>query len=631
MMASKNLNPQQIRGILKAGDIVVPAFSETKYIYQVDRILDFMAEHDRADFAALMSVFGFLPKPVLKMILTLAEGHRFFPGKLGTTLRLLSIGVKGVIFTMYYSDLEPKGNLRQRLGWETNCGDPLVSCANGNTSTDVANFYNRSRSAQDLLRRMSVNDRLTYIRKLKEVVLASRDKVLDEIQAATKKSRSDALMSEFFPVLDHLDYLEKNAQKNLSERKVKTSLALMGKTSRIWMQPLGTVLVICPWNYPFYQALVPTTLAFVCGNAVLYKPSEHTPLEGLLESLLDAAGFDPNWIQIIYGSGAEAEALIDGKPDKIFFIGSTKTGRKVMERAAKFPIPVELELGGKDSCILFDDVNLERAVAGVLWGALTNTGQSCTSIERVYVQRPLYEKFKSELVRRAHLLTYGVDAKNVAGTRDVGAMTTSMQVEIVAQHLDDALAKGASQLTGKSWDHRSSSIPVLLLEKISDEMRLAREESFGPIIPLEVFDTEEEVISRSNQSEFGLSASVWSADLNRAKRVAASLHVGNVSINNVMLTEGNHALPFGGVKGSGFGRYKGPQGFETFSNIKAVIWEKNSAKIEPHWYPFTPEKFQAFCDMTAGYFGKGLMNLIRFLKYGLKLESLAQKAWKNQK
>ncbi len=444
--------------------------------------------------------------------------------------------------------------------------------------------FDKAHQAEKALRAMPLPERLRYVERLKQVILDERERLMDEIQKDTGKCRSDALMSEIFPILDHLAYLEGHATKVLADRKVHTPLALMGKSSWVYFEPMGTILVISPWNYPFYQAIVPCIASFVTGNATVYKPSEHTPLKGLVERVLSQAGFDPSWIQVVYGDGAVAEALIEQRPAKIFFTGSVNTGKKIMAQASKYLIPVELELGGKDPMIVFEDANVDRAARGAVWGAFTNAGQSCTSVERVYVHESVYPAFRDAVVREAKRIKVAVDPD---GDADFGRMTTDFQVRTVRAHVEAARAEGAKLLTGESWNGADQAIPPIVVEGARPDSAIVKDETFGPVLPLIPFKTEEEAIRLANDSEFGLSASVWSADLERCKRVARALVTGNVSVNNVMLTEGNHALPFGGVKSSGFGRYKGEFGLYSFSNIKSVLIDKNSSKIEANWYPYT--------------------------------------------
>ena len=481
-----------------------------------------------------------------------------------------------------------------------------------------------ARQAAEQLKQTNIKDRIHKISLLKKVILNKRESIIDRIQKDTGKSRSDALISEIFGILDHLTYLENNGRRILQDKKVSTPIALMGKRSRIYFEPLGVILIISPWNYPFYQAIVPITAAFLAGNAVIYKPSEHTPLEGLVEEVLAEANFDTNWVQIVYGDGKVGSELIDQHPDKIFFTGSERTGKLIMEQASKLLIPVELELGGKDPMIVFEDANIKRAVAGAVWGGLTNLGQSCTSVERIYVQKSIYDTFREELIDQVARIKQETDRD---GDADVGCMTTSFQMDIIQNQLEDAKNKKA-RISSKKWDQGSKFIPPMIIENVSEEMKLMEEEIFGPLLPLASFSTEEEAILLANNSPYGLSASVWSKDLKRAERVARAIKTGNVSINNVMLTEGNPALPFGGIKNSGFGRYKGEIGLHSFCNIKSVLIDKDSSKIESNWFPYTKKKYVLFSNLTVNLFTSGLGSFIKFLLAGLKLESYSDKAGK---
>jgi aldehyde dehydrogenase (NAD+) len=297
-----------------------------------------------------------------------------------------------------------------------------------------------------------------------------------------------------------------------------------------------------------------------------------------------------------------------------------------MQQASSMLIPVELELGGKDPMIVFDDVNLDRASAAAVWGAFTNTGQSCTSVERLYVQQNIFSQFRDLVVQKTKMMTQAIDSD---GNGDIGHMTTPMQRDIVRAHLEDALKKGAVQLTGENWDRQSMAIPAIVLDNVNHEMLVMREETFGPLLPICAFQDEAEVIALANDSAYGLSASVWSKNKLRAVRVARAIDTGNVSINNVMVSEGNHYLPFGGVKDSGIGRYKGAHGLRMFCNMKSVLIDSDSSKIEANWYPYTSEKFQLFAAMTDGLFRGTLKGFVAFAVNGMKLESYSAKAAKN--
>jgi acyl-CoA reductase-like NAD-dependent aldehyde dehydrogenase len=646
-MISKYFSQNQLKGLLKAGDVILPgsdtspSFLKTGCINHIDRMAGFLSDDDLGGLQLLFSVFKWIPKWVISLIMKACNQNRYFPGFLGSGLRMIEIGVKGVVFSPYYSNLtshEYRGRkVHDIIGWDPKIvvhDDPLypepakINLENP-TSEDIKSVYDMAKSVQPDIREWGVKKRLMFITNLKAIILENQEYILDRVQEDTGKSRFDAITAEIFGVLDFLDYLEKNAVKILSDRKVATPFALMGKKSKIYFEPLGTALLISPWNYPFYQAIVPICQAFIVGNAVVFKPSKATPLKGLVEDLLRQAGFLQGWVQIVYGQGSKiGDALVDGGPDKIFMIGSSSVGRRIMSRAAEQLIPVELELGGKDPMIVFEDVNIDRAVAGAIWGAFTTTGQSCTSVERLFVHTDIYEKFKQTLVRETLKLTLGKDRD---GSRDIGAVTTQSQVDEIARQVADARKKGAVFLTGWQWDGKDCFVPPMVIEGVTKDMLVERKENFGPLLPIYSFSSEREVIELANDSEYGLSASIWADDLKKADRVTRQIYTGNVSINNVMLTEGNHALPFGGVQKSGFGRYKGEFGFYAFANIKSILVDKNSKKMEANWFPYTRQKYKLFSNLTRALYSPGILSTyIMGAIHGLRLENYVGKLAKKK-
>jgi len=642
MMISKYFSRNQLKGIEKAGDVLLPgtgkspSFSETGCAAHVDRMAAFLSDDDLHGLCMILSLFRWMPKWKIALLFRLCNHSDRMPSFIGAGLRMLEIGIKGAVFSPYFANLAKPGykgkKVHDAIGWHPKLAlRPNEEIREIKTlnyqnpdSADIKAIYDRAKKSVKEIREWEVQKRLEFISALKAVILENQERILDRVQADTGKSRFDAITAEIFGVLDFLDYLEKHAVKFLSDRKVPTPFALMGKSSKVYFEPLGVALLISPWNYPFYQAIVPIAQAFIAGNAVVFKPSSATPLTGLVEELLEKADFRPGWVQVVYGSGSSiGDALIDAGPDKIFFIGSQAVGKHVMEKAAQQLIPVELELGGKDPMVVFDDVHIDRAVAGAIWGAFTTTGQSCTSVERLFIRENIYDEFKKILVRETLKLSQKNDADP---DTDIGPMCTENQVSIIAAQVADAKAKGARFLTGSDWDGKSLFIPPMVIEGVTKDMLIDQEENFGPLLPIYSFSSEAEAIELANDPVYGLSASVWCRDLKKACRVARSINTGNVSINNVMLTEGNHALPFGGVQKSGFGRYKGEFGFYAFTNIKAVLIDKDSAKMEANWFPYTKKKYKIFSDLTRALYSPGRVScLVKGAYYGLKLENYVKK------
>lgn len=494
---------------------------------------------------------------------------------------------------------------------------------NETSEEQVKAIYENAQEVFKSLKKTTTKERVAELRKIRDAIFDHREDIIDKVVLETGKCRTDAMVSEVMGVLDYADWVISKAPNILADKNVSTPISLMGKKSKVYHEALGTVLIIAPWNYPFNIAMVGILTALAAGNNVVFKPSEVTPLKGLIERIMKASPLLQRCVKVVYGSGITAQRLIDQRPAKIFFTGSAKTGKKILSQAANYLIPVELELGGKDPMIVFDDVNIARTVAGCLWGAMTNAGQSCTSVERVYVQQDIYQTFVSKLKEEAAKLVLNAGDE---GDADIGGITAGFQLDIIRKQVDEAKNAGANIVIG--GERLSDDMPFYLptiIEAATMEMTVVSEETFGPVITISSFNSEQEVIEASNNTEFGLSASVWSKNLKRADRVARALDVGAVSINNVMLTEGNPALPFGGTKQSGFGRIKGTEGLYGMTQSKAILVDKQSTKIEANWYPYTRAKYTLFGQFIEALFGKGFQKWIKFAISGIKLESESQK------
>ena len=474
----------------------------------------------------------------------------------------------------------------------------------------VPDMYDKASAAFQYWSNRSLETRLSFITKIKHHLLDNMDEIVDEICAATGKVKTEALTADLMPVIDIIQHYEKRAPRILKRKRVSTPLLFVGKSSYMDYFPLGTVLVISPWNYPFQLSMIPVISALIAGNSVILKPSEVTPTIGLLiEKIAREINLPKNVLQVAHGGKELGKALVSGTPDSIFFTGSVETGRKIGVEASKRFIPYTLELGGKDPMIVFEDASLKRAVHGAVWGAFTNAGQVCMSIERVYVQSSIHGEFIDRLVEETKKLKMG---------EDLGSLTFSHQKDIIKDHVKDALDKGALLLTGSHPDYWGESMYIepMILTNVTEDMKIVTEETFGPVMPVIAFTTEEEAIQKANSTDFGLNASVWTKDSTKADRVTSKLITGSAVINDVLVSVANPHLPFGGVKSSGTGRYHGDDGLYIFSRQMSVMKDPGIKQREINWYPYE-NKYGKIRTLIKAYFSNK-KQLAALMRSGIK-------------
>ncbi len=477
---------------------------------------------------------------------------------------------------------------------------------------EVSKKFRKAEKAQEKWKELSVKKRCSYLRRMREVIVADMEGVVETIKKDTGKPDTEALMSDVFATLSMIRYYEDNSEDLLKREKRKTPMEYYKNKSYVEHDPLGVVAVISPWNYPFQLSLVPSATALAAGNAVMLKPSEITPLSGeKIKDILDKAGFPEGVFQIVQGAGDVGEMMIEEGPDKIFFTGGTETGKKVMEKASEQLIPVELELGGKDPMIVFEDADLERAAKGAVYGSLANSGQLCVSIERIYVQ----ESIEREFIKRSMDEVEEVSLGASKGC-EMGPMIRKGQIEIVKEHVEDAVEKGADLLT--QFRREGRFLYPLVLTGVDHEMKVMKEETFGPVIAIMPFRDEREAVRLANDSEYGLNSSVWSENKEKAERTASKLEAGNCYINDVVKNIGSPNLPFGGKKNSGIGRYHGPEGLEAFTETKSVMINGNDG-VEVNWFPYSEKIYEDIKTLVrtkhgnVGFFKK-LKNLLHLRK-----------------
>jgi succinate-semialdehyde dehydrogenase/glutarate-semialdehyde dehydrogenase len=342
-------------------------------------------------------------------------------------------------------------------------------------------------------------------------------------------------------------------------------------------------------------------MALIAGNTVVIKPSELTPLVGVkIGEIFEKAGLPENVVQVVTGAGAAGAALVDAAPDKIMFTGSVATGKKIAAAAAKNLTSTVLELGGKAPMIVFADANLDLAAGAAVWGAFCNSGQSCSSVERLYVEESVADELKKKIVEKVKTLKQDTGDKE---TTSVGAMSSERQIEIVEDHVEDFRAAGAKIETG---GRRNPHLEGLFYEptvitNANNDMRAMQEETFGPTLPIATFTTEEEAIRLANDSEFGLTASVWTKDLARGQRVAQQIEAGSVCNNEVLYTHGIGQTPWGGFKNSGRGRTHGREGLMELVQPQHIHVNRVSLLPDAWWMPYSPTAVATFRKMTTTF------------------------------
>jgi succinate-semialdehyde dehydrogenase/glutarate-semialdehyde dehydrogenase len=425
--------------------------------------------------------------------------------------------------------------------------------------------------------------------RLSQAILDDAGALAALISREQGKPAAEAHLVEILPALAALKHLALGAEDALREEEVQSEVPLLvHKECRLLHVPYGAVLVITPWNYPFAISLSGVAAALAAGNTVVLKPAPATTLVGLrIGELCRKAGIPDGVVNVVAADDAVAAALVeDPRVGKIVFTGSVPTGKNVMAAAARNLTPVVLELGGKDAAIVCRDADLDRAARGIVWGAFVNAGQTCASVERVYVEKPVAEAFVARVVDEARRLRVGDPA---AAETDIGPLTLERQRRVVEEHVQDAVDRGAKVLLGGAraggpgWFY-----PPTVLTGVDHTMRIMREETFGPVLPIMAVESLEEALALANDSDYGLTASGWTRDPATARRLQEELAAGVVTINDCLSSFGEPTAPWGGVKRSGVGRVHGVAGLKEMTQVKYVSRDRGRGPML-WWYPYGPD------------------------------------------
>jgi succinate-semialdehyde dehydrogenase/glutarate-semialdehyde dehydrogenase len=425
-----------------------------------------------------------------------------------------------------------------------------------------------AREAQTQWAGLRFNDRSAIVRRFHDAILDQCDRILDVIQSESGKARRDAF-AEVATVAGTARYYLAHGAEHLSAKHRQAAVPLI-TGAEVNYKPHGVIGLISPWNYPFLLAIGDAIPALLAGNSVIVKPSELTPLSAqLARQLLVDAGLDPRLLTMVYGGGDTGAELIR-HVDYVGFTGGTATGRKVAVAAAERLIPFSLELGGKNPMIVLEGASLDNAAAGLIAGAFSNTGQTCISVERVYVQESVFNEFCSKVLKKTAAIKLGWSR---AWDVDMGSLISTAHADKVTAHIERARQLDAKILVGgrRRSDLGAAFVEPTILIDVPASASVFREETFGPVVSLYPVRDADDAIQQANDSEFGLNASVWTGDGRRSERIARRLETGSVVINSTLLIYNSFDVPMGGVKLSGIGRRHGEHGIVRYTQAQSIV------------------------------------------------------------
>jgi len=495
------------------------------------------------------------------------------------------------------------------------CVDPATRAPLGEVAvcspTEVRERIARARRASEVWKSTTFAVRRRVLGHILDHLLEHADDLVRHVVRDAGKTRENAMLGEVWPIAEKIRHTVTHGEKALRPERVSPG-PFVHKRAEIHFQPLGVIGIICPWNYPMQNIVGPTIPALFAGNAVIVKASEHVAwstarFQRIFDEAFEKEGLPKDLVQIINGYADTGAALVSGGVDKIVFTGSMANGKKIITESAKSLTPVILELGGKDAFIVCDDANLEQAAHAAAAGVFIAAGQNCLAAERFVVFDAVYDEFVSRVVDIAKAMRQGPPF----GERrvDVGAMTTPMQLDIVEHLVDDAVKKGARVLAGgkRAMAETGDFFAPTVLVDVPENAKILEEETFGPVMVILRARDEADAIRIANSTPYGLSATVMTKSASRAKRMIERVVAGGTSINDFGLTYMAMDLPFGGVRGSGFGRLNGREGLRACTNAKAVLVDRfPSLGMPAKLYPVGAFDYDLARETIRTAYGRGL-------------------------
>lgn len=480
---------------------------------------------------------------------------------------------------------------------------------------DLKEMILRARKSQKLWEQFSVDERVKRVLKIRNFLVENADRIAETISRDNGKTRIDAMATELLPASMAISYYCKNAKRFLSDKKISGgNVILINKRSKVIRIPFGVVGIISPWNYPFSIPFSEVVMGLLAGNAVILKTATETQMVGLiLKEAIEYANLPKGIFNYINLPGKIAgDAFIDCGIDKIYFTGSVAIGKYMMGKAAKTLTPIVLELGGNDAMIVCEDADPYRAATGALWAGFQNAGQTCCGVERIYVHEKICDSFISILKEKIENLRVDYDKDFNA---DIGCMTTERQIEIVNKHVEDALSKGAkifAQSKVPTDIKLKNFLPATVLTNVNHDMLVMCDETFGPVVGVMKFNDYDKAIELANDSQLGLTCSVWTTDPKRGEEIAKQIKAGVVTINDHSVSHGMAETTWGGFKNSGIGRTHGRIGFDGMTQPLTIVRDiLPFVKKDLWWHPFNKNIYDGL---------KGAMNLLYNKKLSLRLK-----------
>src|SRR3954453_7937515 len=481
----------------------------------------------------------------------------------------------------------------------------LIASIPSITPADVAELVERGRRAQPGWDALGYEGRGRVLRRAQKWVTDNAERIARTIVEENGKAYEDALLAEVSYAAGAFGYWAKHAEDYLADEKVRSSDPfVLGRRLVVRYAPVGVVGVIGPWNYPLTNSFGDCIPALAAGNSVVLKPASLTPMTSLLmKEMLDECGLPQDVFQLAIGGGDVGSEMVD-HVDFVMFTGSTEVGKKVLERAAKTITPVGLELGGKDPMIVLSDANIERAANSAVHYSMQNGGQTCISVERVYVEEPVYDDFVRRVEEKMKGLRQGVPGD--PGSVDIGAVTSPPQVDLIDDHVQDAVKKGARALTGgKRRAGKGDFFEPTVLVDVDHTMKAMTEETFGPTLPIMKVADADEAVMLANDSPYGLGAAVLPGDRARGEQIARRLQAGAVCVNDALLNYVAVELPMGGWKSSGLGTRHGGAGIRKFTKQQSLFISRLHLKRDLYGFPYKPRTSKALFKGLRLIYGRG--------------------------